>query len=128
MNKRKIITGTLALATLLIVAVSCVKKVGKLPTAAPPPPVSFCDTITYAKHIKKIIDDNCVSCHEPANTQGSTMLTTYELVKQRAEEGRIKVRAIDDNGPTRMPQPPNPALTQQQKDLITCWLNNGMKQ
>mgnify|MGYP001185919046 CR=1 FL=1 len=130
MNKRKLLVAALGLASLFTVIQfsGCVKKVGKQPVVLPPPAQGFCDTITYNKHVKKIIDDNCVSCHQPSNTQGSTLLTSYLEVKAKGTEGRIKVRAIDDNGPTRMPQPPSLPLTQAQKDIVTCWLENGMKE
>ncbi|MES2679887.1 MAG: hypothetical protein V4635_08385 [Bacteroidota bacterium] len=128
MNKRKLLLAALGLASLFTVIQfsGCIKKVGKQPVVLPPP--GFCDTITYNKHVKKIIDDNCVSCHQPSNTSGSTLLTNYLEVKAKGTEGRIKARAIDDNGSTRMPQPPLPPLTQTQKDIVTCWLNNGMKE
>ncbi|MBX3163902.1 MAG: hypothetical protein KF900_05435 [Bacteroidetes bacterium] len=103
---------------------ACTKDVGKLPTASVTP--TGCDTVTYTKHIKPIIDMNCAlsGCH--AGNTANPLLTSYELVKNRADAGRIKARVIDGN-PSFMPQGALP-LPQTQKDLITCWLNNGMKE
>ncbi len=124
-----------ALCTLFLLAVSCDKKVGKLPVDEPATGsttsatggVNTCDTITYTKHIKSIIDNNCVSCHKTGLENGSTNLETYDLVKLKGETGRIKQRVILDEPPNSMPSL-LPKLPKKELDLIQCWLNNGMKQ
>lgn len=133
MNKLTLIlAGATCISALAFVA--CDKKVGKLPeenngqgttTSPTPPPVGFCDTITYNKHIKKIIDANCVSCHGPSVQQAGVTLTTYAEVKNKADAGRIKARVIDGQGGF-MPQ--GGELTAAEKNLIVCWLNNGKKE
>ena len=128
MKKNKIALISL-LFILLLLGISCDKKIGKLKvdeTPGPPPPPGACDTITYLKHIKPIIDSNCVSCHKTGVENGSTNLQTYESVKLKAEAGRIKQRAILDNPPNSMPYN-LPKLPKKQLDLIQCWLDNGMK-
>jgi len=124
MNRTKLIF--LGSATLILSAVlyGCVKDKGNQPiVTTPPPPPDACDTITYAKHIKPIVDMNCAlsGCH--AGTTSNPLFTSYELFKDRADAGRIKARAID--GPSFMP--PSGKLPQAQLDLITCWLENGKK-
>lgn len=108
----------------LFVLIRCDKRVGKL-AAAPPVASSACDTVTYTKQIKKIIDDNCVSCHGPSLQQSGVILVTYADVKNMADQGRIKARVIDGN-PSFMPQ--GSELSPAQKSLILCWLGNGGKQ
>jgi len=79
--------------------------------------------ITYTSHIKKIIDDNCISCH--SSTGGQTpFLTTYSEVKSQADGGRIKARVID--GPSFMP--PAGKLPQSEIDTLQLWLDQGKKQ
>lgn len=118
-----VIFSTVALAVLLT---ACDKKEGKLPEPEPVAKLS-CDTITYTKHIKPIIDANCAlsGCH--AGTTSNPLLTSYDLVKDRADAGRIKSRAIDAS-PSQMPPSPAAPLTAEQKELINCWLGNGTKQ
>lgn len=95
---------------------------GKLPTPSITP--AACDTITYTKHIKPIIETWCISCHGTTPSPGAPMLVTYEQVKNNAQ--KIKNTVFDSN-PESMPQGGDP-LEQDLKDLITCWLNNGNKE
>jgi len=125
MNKPKLLLSGSLIVLLFTLLISCDKKVGNLPVPEPPPSVDACDTITYTQHIKKIMDNNCVSCHGPSIQQGGVTLNTLAAVKIKATEGRIKARAIDGI-PSFMPQ--GGELTAAEKDLITCWLNNGMKE
>ena len=120
--------GILIIVLALVIIQACVKDIGKAPvtTVAPIPP-DACDTITYTKHIKKIIDDNCSTqpgCHTGPSPLGNTALDTYDQVKNSADNGRIKARIIDGS-PSFMPQ--GSQLTVPQKALITCWLENGKK-
>jgi hypothetical protein len=133
MKKNKIIFGSL-LFTIILIAVSCEKKVGKLPAENAPATtttttggtVNMCDTITYTRHIKPIIDADCLHCHNNNFQQGLTNLSTYSLLKIKAEAGRIKARVIDGK-PSYMPQDKG-KLPAAKLDLISCWLSNGMKE
>lgn len=107
-----------------IVLTNCTKDEGKAPVVTPPP-VELCDTITYTKHIKKLMDDYCVSCHKNSADVGGVGLTTYAEVKDRTQAGRMKARVID-GVPTFMPQ--GGELSTAQKQLITCWIDKGMKE
>lgn len=105
---------------------SCDKDVGNLPAPIPPSSVS-CDTISYAEDIAPIISANCSisGCHVPPNPTGpGVLLDTYDLLKDKAANGRIKARVLDASPPNSMP----PAgLNEKDKKLIECWLNNGYK-
>lgn len=112
--------------------VSCTKDEGKKPqsslttTTGTTGGTSPCDTVTYNKHIKKILTDfNCIACHnDPNGGVGAPPLNTYGEVSDVAQ--KIKNTVFDAN-PELMPQG-GPPLPQAQKDLITCWLNNGKKE
>jgi len=128
MNKRKLITASSLFVSLFALLLSCDKKVGKLPTSTTPPPVvGACDTITYVKHIKPIIDASCISCHGNPLSGGATVfLTNYAEVKASADNGTLKADVVDGTG-VSMPYGTAP-LPQAQKDLVSCWINNGKKQ
>lgn len=124
MNKNKLFfAGIFFVVLMAALVVGCTKDEGKVPVEAAP--VSGCDTITYTKHIKPIIDASCAlsGCH--AGTTSNPLLTSYDLVKEKAE--RVKSRAVDAN-PSIMPPSPNTPLTAEQKQLVTCWLENGKKE
>jgi hypothetical protein len=128
------------ICTVLIAIISCEKKVGKTKqdettagsttsttstTSGPASTVIVCDTITYTKHIKPIIDADCLRCHVTGSVSGNTILENYDLVKDKAVTGRIKARVLD--GPNFMPADKG-QLPKAKRDLIQCWLNNGMKE
>lgn len=125
--KRNLLVLALSSSILTIVLISsCTKDEGKLPVqTTPPPTASACDTVTYTKHIKPIIETNCAlsGCH--ASPTSNPFLENYTQVKEKAE--RVKARAVDAN-PSIMPPSPNTPLTAAQKDLINCWVSNGMKE
>lgn len=109
--------------------VSCENKVGLPPvTAAPAPTPDACDTITYTKHIQTILSNNCTSCHNSLSASGGIDLSSYTLAKNKALDGRIKVRAIDNSDITKGPMPPSGVISQAERDLLQCWINNGAKQ
>ena len=122
--KLKFIVFSSALLISTLVLTNCTKDEGKAPVVTPPP-VESCDTITYNKHIKKIMDDYCVSCHKNSSDVGGVGLTTYAEVKDRTQAGRMIARVID-GVQSFMPQ--GGQLSSSQKQLITCWIDKGMKE
>lgn len=128
MKKKLFVLGLTVVALTALVISSCSKDSGKLPLPLPAETVN-CDTITYTKHIKGLVETNCTvsGCHDGSNS--NPMFDSYELVKDKAESGRIKARAIDQ---LPSPMPPignsNPILSPEEKALINCWLNNGYKE
>jgi hypothetical protein len=142
MNRSTALTVLSAVAALGVLITSCEKDKGKDPnnttgttttggttgTTTGTTSANTCDTITYTKHIKPLVDANCATagCHGAPTS--NPLFTTYDLVKSKAD--RIKIRTIDyaTNSLTRMPPDPNPELTPAQKALINCWVQNGQKQ
>ncbi len=123
--RKKLFSAACAIFVITLLTLSsCEKKVGKVPVTAPVA-VGFCDTVTYSKHIKPIVDTKCVSCHNPGFKSGETEFGSYEQFKQKADAGRIKARVIDGTG-GYMPQ--TGKLPDNELRLIQCWLDNGMKQ
>ena len=128
MIKKKHIKYITIILFMAVFAISCVKKIGKLPVAevAPPPPVNFCDSATYALKINQILTTKCAlgGCHDNASSPGQPHFTSYGVASTQA--ARIKARALDVGG--GMPQAPAPGLTQTEKDYLKCWIDNGTPQ
>lgn len=125
--KRNYMTKTnlflsISLSVLLIAVLSrCTKDSGKVPVLE----VSKCDTITYTKHIKPIMEKYCTNCHgTPLSGGAPVYLDTYSSVKASGANGTLKKETIDD---ATMPYG-GPPLSQSNQDLISCWLTNGMKE
>lgn len=72
--------------------------------------------------VKEIIVGYCGPCHRNGGTSGSKNFDTDASIISSWD--RIKIRAVD-NLPTRMPEAPNAALTTQDKQKITDWVNAG---
>ena len=82
-------------------------------------------SITYTNFAKSVIDNNCVICHAPNITSPqSPYLTTYNELKQQADNGRIQARCID--GPSFMP--PSGKMSQPIIDTLQLWINQGALQ
>lgn len=124
MNKKIILAAPLLTGLFILMLFSCDKKVGRVPvTVTTPVAASACDTVTYIKHIKGIMDTKCLSCHFPGN--GRALLGNYAQVKAVADNGQLKGYVIDGD-PEFMPQ--GTQLPANEKNLIICWLNNGKKE
>jgi hypothetical protein len=116
--------------SLIFVAVvlisSCLKEKSKTVPVIATPPVALgaCDTITYTKHIKSIIDLNCAfaGCHVAGGV--SPTLTTYSEVSAIAgANGKLKLRVI-----TLQTMPASAPLSAPDIAKIQCWIDNGAKQ
>jgi hypothetical protein len=99
-----------------------------------PAPVEGCETImpTYDDDIKPIIDNSCAysGCHLDGSAPG--IYIDYEGLLPILESGFFRSRVIFDKDDPNIGMPPNYApndrpqdLTQEELDLITCWLDNG---
>jgi hypothetical protein len=112
-------------ALILLFVLSCTKDVGPNPDLLPKQ--NFCDTISFAKHIKPIIEARCTSCHTPggfAGTYGDYTTDTYAGIKQKVDNGSFRGRVIDLTITPTMPyqMAPLPADT---IAILKCWLESG---
>lgn len=77
--------------------------------------VQDCDPNTsFVSQIKPIIDNNCVSCH---NGNQFPDLRTYNGVSANSEI--VKQQVVNRTMPI------GGSLTNEEIDLITCWIENG---
>ncbi|WP_296385340.1 cytochrome c [Winogradskyella sp.] len=77
--------------------------------------IQDCDPNTsFINQVKPIIDNNCVSCH---NGNQFPDLRTYNGVSTNSEivEQQVVNRTMPIGG----------SLTNEEIDLITCWIENG---
>jgi len=71
--------------------------------------------VSYANEINSLLTQKCAPCHIGGGQFPD--LTTYESVSQNANG--IKAQTQSGN------MPKNGTLTQDQIDLIACWVDNG---
>lgn len=114
---------TISISSILIISAlsGCVKNAIEPVEPTPTTTNTITDeNITYNKNIKPIIDQNCGGCHHPQTLNILPSLTNYEEVKFEAKNGTL-VSTIFDANPRLMP-PSNP-LINNEKELITKWIN-----
>lgn len=126
MNRKLFLT----LASLIVLTVTwrCTKDMGVIPVSAPQP-AGACDTITFVRHIRPIVQAKCISCHGPGSSGNVPPLVTYQNVKTTSDDGRLYGVIIE--GPPAhqwMPQGSQNGLPQNEKDLFDCWIQNGEKE
>jgi hypothetical protein len=97
-------------------ATRCTKKVGS-------PPVRStelkCDTVTYNKHLQSIIEVKCTTgCHAPGGQIAGVPLTDYAKLKAKASDVDNHVFVIKD-------MPSGRVLTETERAILRCWLDNG---
>lgn len=118
---RTVLIASLGLIISVLLTVACDKKVGKLPVKST---AINCDTITYSKNLAPIIDAKCGSgpnCHVAGGQAGIYLLTDYQKVLGFASQIDNTVFVTKS-----MPKAPT-TLTENEKSIIRCWLDNGKK-
>ncbi|HOZ87277.1 MAG TPA: hypothetical protein PL029_05935 [Bacteroidia bacterium] len=88
--------------------------------------------VYFEKSIKPIINSNCAmsGCHDATTRQDGVNLSTYEGILEQVRPGRPQdsdlIETINDSDPNdRMPPLPRTALSQEQKDLLWKWVQQG---
>ncbi|YCM46332.1 PSD1 and planctomycete cytochrome C domain-containing protein [Verrucomicrobiaceae bacterium 227] len=97
------------------------------------------EQISYNKHIRPILSENCFYCHgqDPNTREGDVALHLAEfaykdhkgttpIVPGNTEDSEVVYR-IFDNADPMPPEDSNRSLTDQQKQLIKKWIEQGAK-
>ena len=81
-----------------------------------------CNSIqsTYSSDIFPLVSAKCNSsgCHSAGSSRGD--FTTYQGLKVKADNGSLEKSVLLDKD-----MPPSGALSQDERNKIKCWLNNG---
>ncbi|CAL2077481.1 hypothetical protein [Tenacibaculum sp. 190524A02b] len=107
-------TKVLAFLSLGLFLTSCSKS--EVPVTPPP-----AEEITYTKNVKVIVDNSCATsgCHAATSPAAGLALTTFQQVKNAAENGNFHAR-IDNNT-----MPPSAPLASDKKSIIDKWKTDG---
>jgi mono/diheme cytochrome c family protein len=92
------------------------------------------DTVYFQNEVLPLLLSSCgiSGCHDQATAEDDVILTSYYFVMQTAEvvpfepwENDIIEKVYETDPDDRMPPPPAPPLTQDQKDMIYTWIQQG---
>lgn len=100
----------------LVLFITACRKYEPNPVAQP----TACNP-TYTSEIKAIVNEKCAisGCHDNNSTIAS--YTSYAPLKERADNGRLYSYLFDLK---IMPPASSIQLTDNEKELIKCWLDN----
>lgn len=127
MIRPKLINVPIALVTFILIFNGCTKD-------KTPVPVEPCDPnkVYFQNDVFPIIASNCAKsgCHDAITHEEDLNLSTYngimKIVKPGNPAGSDLMEVINTtSGEKAMPPPPNTALSQTQKDLISRWISEG---
>ncbi|QJX46012.1 cytochrome c [Hymenobacter taeanensis] len=90
------------------------------------PPAPACDTlaVTFAASVAPLLQQRCVSCHNPTLRNGDVNLTTYAQVQRVAADGRLVGVITHAAGYPAMPQG-GPKLSDCEIARIRSWVRQG---
>ncbi len=115
----KTLTYLLIPISMLIGLQSCTKAVIESVDPDTLPPIN--KTITYDSDIQTIMYNNCITCHGGIAPSAGLALTTYNDVKQAAQNGSLIPRMNN----TSAPMPPNGLVPAELRQLIDKWKTDG---
>jgi len=96
-----------------------------------------CDeSVTYNTVIKPIIDESCAysGCHDGGAGIGPADYTRYDGMLRHLNSGSFRSRTIDQKDSPSIGMPPDMSvyveslkddLSEEELEMITCWLDNG---
>ncbi len=113
---------------------ACKHEIPGIPAPEPPvvPPGS--NLVCFESDILPIFISNCAKsgCHDADSHQEGYVFDSYEniirdgIIPGDANDSEV-YEVLFEDGNDKMPRPPNPDLTAQQKALIGRWINEGAR-
>lgn len=127
--KRKIVSGAITCIVLAIVFGGCVYH--KNDQVNPEPPDNGCDTsnVKYSVDIKAILDANCKSCHNGANSPSGIDLYNHTVISGLALDGNFTYGTLlsavkHEGGAPQMPKGGS-MLSDCDINTIAAWVHAG---
>jgi len=123
-----------ALIIALTVMIACKHETPEAIVGSPTPVPGGTNEVCFESQILPIFQSNCAKsgCHDAASHQDGYVFDSYaNIIKKDVRPGNAansKVyKVLFETGNDRMPKPPNPELSAEQKALIGRWINEGAK-
>ncbi|MEM8680088.1 MAG: c-type cytochrome domain-containing protein [Planctomycetota bacterium] len=83
--------------------------------------VAIQDEVSYTQDIQPLVREFCTTCHAGDDPEGDFVLTSYDDVRQHAEQGTLLARINDEEDP--MPQ--TGLLPKSMRHLFQRWVDGG---
>jgi mono/diheme cytochrome c family protein len=83
----------------------------------------FLVAVTFQMVNDQVFKTNCVQCHSKTMAAGKVKLDSYTNVKKFTD---LVYNTVANNNPTEMPPPgTGKKLTEDQRNLVITWINEG---
>jgi uncharacterized membrane protein len=123
-----------ALIIALIVINACKHEIPVSVPGSPTPVPGGTNEVCFETQILPLFQSNCAKsgCHDAASHNEDYVFDSYvNIIKKGINPGNATnsdvYEVLFETGSKKMPQPPNPDLTAEQKALIGRWINEGAK-
>lgn len=129
---------TYRILTALIIALAvinaCKHEIPLSVSGSPTPVPGGTNEVCFETQILPIFQSNCAKsgCHDAASHNEDYVFDSYaNIIKKGINPGHATnsdvYEVLFETGSKKMPRPPNPDLTAEQKALIGRWINEGAK-
>jgi cytochrome c553 len=134
-NMKKILSILSLVITIGVIINACKHEPPMIAIDATPIPGPVANNgVCFQNDILPLLQSNCAKsgCHDAASRQGEYILDSYSnILKKGISPGNATgskiYKVLFETGNDKMPQPPNPDLTAEQKAIIGKWINEGAK-
>jgi len=138
MKRNTFLTMKLAGLILFVTIISCKHEfpdvIIDVPVSGGEQPCSA-DTVYFQNKVLPLLNSSCAmsGCHDAITHKEGINLTTYSKIMSTGgvrpgnPSNSDLYKVLNKSGNDRMPQPPAPAFTQAQKDIIYKWILQGAK-
>lgn len=108
---------------LLLSGLGCYKKGDYVnPVATFKPDSVTQSNVTYTNYVYNLLKNNCSTCHAKKGSAAAFWINTNTYDNALQYGVRIKETIVEGS----MPPPPRSPFSQEDKDVITAWVNRGM--
>lgn len=89
------------------------------------------DTVYFENDVLPLIVSSCATsgCHDAITAEEDVVLDNYKNIMKEVKKGNAKkselYKVLSESGDERMPPPPYASFTNQQKQLIGDWIDQG---
>jgi hypothetical protein len=80
---------------------------------------------TYSNDVAPILEAHCTGCHGPGGENNDVPLTSYKLLMKKKGTSTVATTSISNVQDCKMPPPPLPRVSEEERRTLVCWFARG---